>query len=273
MRKNLMIATLFLLTFSAYTSQGMDFHFEQQRWADYQDSAELTRPDLTMIWHQLIPPRDAAKSLIRGLNFTLIPSSYTRKLHHLNYQLGHLAHNQRARWTPELVRLCCQLERYIALFSMLESLPQNPPFPVILLGMEAAGVMPQTDCIPEERTSATPQWRAQAGQKFEAAVFALPNRVMREVNISAGYWTDKQGQSIGLRPELYAMEYELVNQNWQSREFPSGNQSMENGLQIYKLSLNIPAGFPAGTYYGKVTISAPMHNLTGQLSYQVVTEP
>ena len=272
MGKKLIIAALFLLTFSAGKLLAVDVHFEQESWANYQDSAELTRPDLTMIWHQLIPPRDAAKSLIRGLNFTLIPSSFNRKLNHLNYQLGHLAHNRRARWTPELVKVCCRLERYIALFSMLESQPQNPSFPVILLGMEAAGVMPQTDCIPEERISAAPRWQAQAGSRFEAAIFALPNRIMREINITAGKWIDQQGRTTALRPEICAVEYELVDQNWQSRDVPAVCQSLENGLQIYKLSLNIPAGLPAGTYHGKVTVSAPMFNLTGELSYQVITK-
>lgn len=273
MRTNLINLLCSLLIFSASAALSFDDIYERYGWDYYQESAELTRPDLTMIWHQLIPPRDAARSLIRGLNYTLVPSSFNRKLHHLHYQLGHLAHNRRARWTPELVQVCCQLERYIALFSMLENQPENAPFPVTLLGMEAAGVMPQNDCIPEERISAKPQWQGEAGKKFEAAIFALPQRVMNEVTITAEKWIDQAGQTTAIRPELYAMEYELVNQNWESREIPAGTQSMGSGLQIYKITANLPANLPAGTYYGKVTITAPMINLTGQLAYQVKIKP
>ena len=273
MRKNLISAICLLLIAAAGADLYADRRIDQESWAYYQDSAELTRPDLQMIWHQLISPRDAAKTLIRGMNFTLIPASFNRKLHHLHYQLGHLAHNNRARWTPELVQVCCQLERYIALFSMLENLPINTPFPVTLLGMEAAGVMPQTDCIPEELTSANPQWQAQAGTRFEAAIFALNNRVMNEITITAGPWQNQQGQTTSLRPALYAMEYELINQNWESREIPVATQSLENGLQIYKLSLDIPHDLPPGIYYGKVTVTAPRFNLNGQLAYQVNIKP
>ncbi len=273
MRKNLIKAACMLLISAAAANLYADRRIDQESWAYYQDSAELTRPDLTMIWHQLISPRDAAKTLIRGMNFTLIPGSFNRKLHHLHYQLGHLAHNQRARWTPELVQICCKLERYIALFSMLENLPINTSFPVTLLGMDAAGVMPQTDCIPEELTSASPQWQAQAGTRFEAAIFALNNRVMNEITITASPWQNQQGQPTGLRPALYAMEYELVNQNWESRETPAGTQSLEDGLQIYKLSLAVPENLLPGIYYGKVTVTAPRINFSGVLPYQVTVKP
>jgi hypothetical protein len=156
---------------------------------------------------------------------------------------------------------------------MLENQPMNTPFPVTLLGMEAAGVMPQNDCTPEDRISSKPQWQAQAGEKFEAAIYALPQRILNEVTLTAGAWQNQQGQSIGLRPDLCAMEYELLNRNWVSREVPANSQSLANGLQIYKLSANIPENLPPGIYHGKVTISAPMINLTGQLAYQVKIKP
>ena len=79
-----------LLIFSASAALSFDDIYKRYGWDYYQESAELTRPDLTMIWHQLIPPRDAARSLIRGLNYTLIPSSFNRNLHHLHYQVYYI---------------------------------------------------------------------------------------------------------------------------------------------------------------------------------------
>ena len=141
-------------------------------------------------------------------------------------------------------------------------------------GVEKPFSIPLTDHMSIPDTTEVPIWRSQCGKKFQAAIVALPHRIMKSVSIQPPVLRnalDPTGPTLPV--QLDKVEYFWQDERWQYRLSPAVEQPLNDGMQVYLIRIDLPENMSAGAWIGSIELSSNTQNNAGILNYTLTIEP
>lgn len=230
-----------------------------------ENSAALPVTDPRLLTGGAITLPQAAKDMSDALAMQNIPTSFEHILHHLLARLQQLSQRKNAVWSQESLELYLQLARFQKLFAMLENNQFSSP--ALLLGINRANVLPESDCMVLNNTVKAPVWQAFRGRKFHAAVVVLSRRAKLDAELSASPIAAAAGGGT-IKTRLQKVQYLLKNGSWQHQLLPDRFIGRVEGLEIFLLSADVGKMLAPGLYNGSMTL-AGADGSTSKLEYTI----
>lgn len=264
-KKSVAMITLTLLSITAYCDD-----YLQQIYARELIHRPLTTEQLTAIEEQQVSPHQAAEWLLQAGNFTTHSATFAPYLHQLYYRLGRLTSDRNTDWDPVIINCCAALERYLALFQMLEKYPDHAG-ELLLPTLPENAPLPLTDRAPYPSELVWhPRWQAVAGKRFSAIFIALPRRALPAVKLTA-----QPLQLADKTIEVDLMSVNYIPQKTAPLIRKATVSDLTGGMQICQLVIDIPANATQGVYHGRVIAKRNSDGtLLQELFYQLeITQP